>query len=474
MYRVAIIGGGISGLAVAAAIERRGAADGIDLRTLVIEKDQRLGGKLRSITEDGYLCEWGPNGFLDSKPGTLDLCRQVGVADRLLRSNDHARRRFIYAAGELHQLPEGALSFFASPLISWPGKLRLAVELLIPARCDGADETLADFARRRLGAEALEKLIGPMVSGVFAGDPETMSLQSAFPRIHQLEQEHGGLIRALFLLHKKRRAERQAGRAVSGPSGPGGKLTSFAHGVEEMIPAVASCLQGEIRCGAGAIAVKKQGEGFSVELEDGAVIETEAVVSACPAYAAGALTAALDKEMSLLLGGISYSPLWVVCFGYQRGKVPHDLNGFGFLAAKGARLSLLGTLWDSSIFPHRAPEGHILLRSMVGGATWPEVTSLAAEEVEQKVKMDLKAVMGISEEPDFVRSYPHPRAIPQYLTGHARRLAALAERAALHPGFFFTGNAFSGVGINDCVGAANATAARVVDFLSRREASQPA
>ncbi len=469
MSSVAIIGGGVSGLAVAAAIEIDAAAAGVGLRTVVIEKDKRLGGKLHSIAEEGYLCEWGPNGFLDSKPWTLELCRQVGIEACLLRSNDHARRRFIWSGGELHQLPEGALSFFGSRLISWPGKLRLAVELLIPSRKDGQDETLADFARRRLGKEALAKLIGPMVSGVFAGDPETMSLQSSFPRIHQLEQDYGGLIRALFLLQKKRRAERKAGQDVAGPSGPGGKLTSFAEGVETMIPAVASYLKGEIRQGSSVVAVRKQSDGFIVEMEDGAVIEAEAVISACPAYAASALTAPLDRDLSRLLSEISYSPLWVICFGYERGKVPGDLNGFGFLAARGERRSILGTLWDSSIFPHRAPEGHVLLRSMLGGATWPEVMSLSEAEVKRRVMADLKTVMGITEEPDFVRIYPHPRAIPQYRTGHAARLAALEERAAACPGFFFTGNAFFGVGINDCVRASKEVAERVFKFLVKRK-----
>ena len=468
MSRVVIIGGGISGLAVAEAVERRAAAAGIELRTVVLEKEPRLGGKLRSFAEEGYLCEWGPNGFLDSKPMTLELCRRIGLENRLLRSNDWARRRFVYSEGELHQLPEGALSFFGSRLISWPGKLRLGLELLIPPRRDGADETLSDFARRRLGAEALEKLIGPMVSGVFAGDPEAMSLKSSFPRIHQLEQDYGGLIRALFKLQKKRRAERRAGQSVAGPSGPGGKLTSFEQGIEELIPELAGSLRGEIRRGAAAVAVSKRGGGYRVQLKDGAAVEAEAVISACPAYAASAVTASLDGEISRLLAEVLYAPLWVVCFGYQRGKLPRSPEGFGFLAARTAGCSILGTLWDSSIFPHRAPEGHVLLRSMLGGANRPEAISLSEAEIQQRVMADLKAVMGITAEPDFVRLYPHSRAIPQYRTGHAARLAALEQRLTSCPGFFLTGNAYFGVGINDCVRAANEMGERVVEFFSKR------
>ena len=181
-----------------------------------------LGGKIWSRREEGFLCEWGPNGFLDNKPMTLELCQQLGIRDRLLRSNDNARKRFIYSGGELHRLPENGPAFLKSKLISWPGKARLACEPLVPANGDGEDETLADFARRRLGQEALDKLIGPMVSGIFAGDPETMSLQSCFPRIHELEQEYGGLIKAMVRLAKRRRRSARPAKWWPAPPAPVG------------------------------------------------------------------------------------------------------------------------------------------------------------------------------------------------------------------------------------------------------------
>ena len=189
MKKVAIIGAGISGLSTAHAIERLADEAGLDVEVTVFERDDRTGGKIWSIKEEGYLCEWGPNGFLDSKPMTLELCDQIGIRNQLERSNDNARKRFIYSGGILNRLPENGPMFLQSKLISWPGKIRLAQEFFKPKRTDGADETLADFARRRLGAEALDKLIGPMVSGIFAGDPETLSMKSYFPRIHALEQQ---------------------------------------------------------------------------------------------------------------------------------------------------------------------------------------------------------------------------------------------------------------------------------------------
>jgi oxygen-dependent protoporphyrinogen oxidase len=215
MTRVVIIGGGISGLATAFAVEQQARQAELEVETLVLEKRSRTGGKIWSIQEEGYLCEWGPNGFLDNKPMTLDLCKDLEISDQLLRSDDNARKRFIYSDGILNRLPENGPSFLQSKLISWPGKLRLAYEMLVPRRTDPSDETLAEFGRRRLGEEALNKLIAPMVSGIFAGDPETMSLKSCFPRIHELEQEYGGLIKALVKLARKKRAEKKAGKVVA-------------------------------------------------------------------------------------------------------------------------------------------------------------------------------------------------------------------------------------------------------------------
>jgi oxygen-dependent protoporphyrinogen oxidase len=468
MTRIAVIGAGISGLAAAYAIEREAAAAGIAVETVVLEKEPRTGGKIWSIREEGYLCEWGPNGFLDNKPMTLELCDRLGIRGRLLRSDDNARKRFIYSGAGLHRLPENGPSFLKSGLISWPGKLRLACEPLIPARRDGADETLADFARRRLGQEALDKLIAPMVSGIFAGDPETMSLQSCFPRIHQLEQEYGGLVRAMVKLARQKKAERRAGKAVASAAGPGGILTSFVAGIQELTDSAAAALAGSVRTGAAVAELARRDGGFELRLEDGTAVEAEVVVSAAPAPVAAKLLALLDPAMAELLAGIPYAPMNVVCFGYERQKIARDLDGFGYLIPKKEGKGILGTLWDSSIFPNRAPAGKVLLRSMMGGATNPGAIDLPESEVRARVMADLKEIMGISAEPDFVRIFRHRQAIPQYVVGHGRRLAALEERQGAVPGLFLAGNALRGVGLNDCVHASNQVAASVAAFLERR------
>lgn len=467
MKRAVIVGGGISGLATAYLLQQHARQQGIDLEVRLVEKEERVGGKIWSIKSDGFLCEWGPNGFLDSKPQTLDLCRDLGADRALLRSNDNARKRFIYTGGELHRLPENGAAFLKSGLISWPGKLRLAMEPFAHKRPQGIDETLAEFGRRRLGSEALRKLIAPMVSGIFAGNPETMSLKSCFPRIAELEEEYGGLIVAMMKLAKKKKAEAAAGKAVAGAAGPGGVLTSFRDGIQTLTDLLAEAVGSEtiLRNIDVTQVVKGASSPYRIVHRTGDM-EADMVVMASPAYAVAGALAATDNELSGLAAGIPYASMTVICFGYDRDRIAYDLNGFGYLIPKEEGTSTLGTLWDSSIFENRAPQGKVLLRSMMGGACFPEYIALSDEEVTARVRADLKTIMGITADPSFVRIFRHEKAIPQYVRGHGDRLAAIEKRLRAHPGLFLTGNSYRGIGLNDCVAAAVRTTADVMSHLA--------
>jgi oxygen-dependent protoporphyrinogen oxidase len=274
---------------------------------------------------------------------------------------------------------------------------------------------------------------------------------------------------ALVKLAKQKKAERKAGKAVASAAGPGGVLTSFVGGIQDLTDSTVSALRGEVRTGAAVAEIVRKDGGYELRLEDGETVEAEVVVSAAPAYAVTDLVAGLDRQLTQLLGEIPYATMNVVCFGYAREKIARDLDGFGYLIPKKEGKNILGTLWDSSIFPNRAPEGRVLLRSMMGGATNPGAINLPESEVKARVMADLKEIMGISAEPDFVRIFRHEKAIPQYIAGHGQRLRALAARQAAAPGFFLAGNAFYGVGLNDCVHAANQVAGQVVELLRERQ-----
>lgn len=438
MKRITIVGGGISGLTVAYLLAIRNK----ELDISVLEGDSRPGGKIWSDRVDGFLCEKGANGFLDNKPKTLGLCESLGITP--LRANENAKKRYVYFNEVLNPLPESPPSFLKSKLISWPGKLRMAYEVIAPKGPE--DETVADFILRRLGREALEKLIDPMVSGVFAGNPYKMSIKSCFPRIKELEQEYGSLIRALIKIKKERKREKKGGVSVAPP----GRLTSFSDGAEALIEALVEKLGDRVKTGTPVKGIEKDESLYKLHTEEG-VVESDSVVFACPAHASARIIKDLDGEISGTLADIPYPSLSVVCFGYSKERVGHSLDGFGFLIPHREGRRILGTLWDSSIFPNRAPEGHVLLRTMIGGAQSPELGMLDDDTLMRYAFEDLKSIVSLKGDPDMVRIYRWERAIPQYGIDHQKKLAFIDERLEKYPGLYITGNAYRGVGINDCV-----------------------
>jgi len=456
--KISIVGAGISGLATAQALLTRRP----DVEITLFEADKRIGGKVWTETSDeGYLCEGGVNGFLNKIPRTLELCKEAGVSPVL--ADKSAQKRYVYSRGELHKLPEKPPEFLKSRLLSVRGRLRVIYET-IAGGTDNPDETLGEFATRRLGKEAFERLIDPMASGVFAGDASKLSLKSCFPRIHEIETEYHSLIRGLIKLQIK--AKREGNKNTPGP-GPGGTLTSFTNGMSALTDRLAEQLGTRVRAGTAVSGINRSGKLYQLQLDDNSIVESDVLILAAPAHAQARLLQAMDPGLSELLAGIPYPALSVCCFGYRKQQVGQVLDGFGFLIPSKERRAILGTIIDSNVFPGRAPDGSVLLRSMVGGARTPELALLPDEQQISRVRADLQDILGLRAEPDFIRIFRHKKAIPQYLVGHAARLATIEEKLKGHPGLVLTGNAFKGVSLNDCVVNASKTA----DLLFPRQQS---
>ncbi|SMO46424.1 protoporphyrinogen oxidase [Balnearium lithotrophicum] len=452
--KVCVVGAGVSGLSVAFYL-KRGGAD-----VTVLEREERPGGKMRTVYEKGYIVETGPNGFLDGKPYTLNLVKALGIEDKLYRSSDKSRKRFIYTNGRLVRLPENPIAFLSSYLLSWKGKLRLVGELFVPPKRDLSDETLADFARRRIGEEALEKLLDPMVAGIFAGDPERMSLKASFPAIYQLEKKYGGLIKGLIAKMKESKG------SSSGPAGPGGVLTSFVGGVSDLINALSEKLGNDLKTGVSTENIEKRGKYWVVTWREGGEEksdEFEHLILSTPAYSASELLKSVNEELSHLLSQIEYSPISVVALGFQSKGLGHDLDGFGFLIPKSEGRKILGALWDSSVFPNRAPEGKVLIRVMVGGARQPELAGLSEEELVEISLKELRRIMKIRHYPEFIKVFKHEKGIPHYSLGHSERVDRIFELGRRIGNLHFCSNAYRGVGVNDCTKLAEETAKEILE-----------
>ncbi|MGB2716564.1 MAG: protoporphyrinogen oxidase [Vicinamibacterales bacterium] len=464
MKRIVIAGGGIAGLSIAIALKKKEPAAEI----LVLERAPKPGGNIRTEQIDGFTCEAGPNGFLDNAPETWRLIRDLNLEPRVLPSNDAARRRFIVRRGRLREVPTSPASLLTTSALSTRGKLRVALEPFAGRRVDD-DESIDDFAVRHIGREAAEILVGSMVSGMFAGDARALSLRACFPRMHQMEEEHGSLVRALLANRQK-----QGGRTTAVP---GGRLTSLIGGMTELINGLTFALGGSIRTSTAVRMLWPQGgtsrDGqFAVATSSGA-IQANAVVLAGAAADSAALVRGFDPMLSDLLGGIPTAPLAVVCVGYPAALIEKTraLNGFGFLVPRGEPFRILGAVWESSIYRNRAPAGKALLRVMVGGALDRGAVALTDHQLLEVVQRDLAAVMGVKAAPEFVHIVRHTRGIPQYVRGHLARLRDIEERLRSVPGLFLAGNSYRALSMNACIAEASGVADAVLKHVNREQAA---
>ncbi len=451
--RLVVIGAGVAGLAAACAARERQPAS--ELEVVVLEAGATVGGKAATHRAEGWLVEEGPTGYLDTEPIMDRLVRIAGVEK--VPANAEAARRYLVRDGVLREIRPHPLKFLASGILSPLGASRLACEPFVRGRrwAEGDDESAFDFARRRLGRQAAERLIAPMVLGVYAGDARRISLPAAFPRMAELEREHGSLVRAMMALRKARRGAGgdesnggPAGGNSGGPAGPGGTLTSFAGGMQSFLEALAERGDFEVRTGARVEELAHDGAAWRLRV-NGAAITADRVVVATEAWVASRLLADLLPDAVSALHEIRVPHVAVCALGYGAEEKRKAPTGFGALIQRGGGIRSLGVLWDSQLFAGRAPDGGVLMRAMVGGTTDPDAATLSDDELTQLVERELAQLFGLTEAPTFRHLRRWPRAIPQYELGHldlAERVRAnLARSNATRPGLALAGNYLDGV-----------------------------
>ena len=438
--RVIVAGGGIAGLTFAFTLEAEAARLGTTPDVVVVEAGVEAGGHARTIDKGGWLIEAGPNGFLDREPETTALVEELGLTPELVEASATARRRFVLRRGALALVPDSPPALLKSTVVSWPAKLRLMREPWAAPAPRDVDETVFAFAERRFGREVAEVLVDTAVSGISAGDSRLLSVRSQFPILVEWERTHGSLLRAMLARRKT-----GTGRA---------KLLSFARGLGTLTRTLADRIGARLLAGRAITAVSRQSGAWEVQLAGGRSMLADQVVLTTPAHRTAAIVRDLDRGLADQLAAISYAGLAVVGLGYPAASWPRPLDGYGYLVAQSEKLATMGVLWESSIFPGRAPVGAALLRVFLGGARRPEVAQFDEAALITLARSELFKVMGIVDRPICDHVVRWPSAIAQYTVGHEERVRKIRERLAEHPGLGLCGTACDGVSFNHAISAA--------------------
>lgn len=436
---VLIVGAGISGLVCAHALRKAG------IEAQIVESSPRPGGMIRTEHHGRFLLELGPQSFT-ATPGIVQLCRDLAIQDHLIEAPAHAPR-FILLNGQLKRAPLTPPAFFTSSFFSPATKWSLLRDLFGRSRPPDFDESVAAFIRRKFSAELLDKLVGPLISGIYAGDPEKLSLRAAFPQLYEAELASGSIIRGAL-------------RAAKSKKGPKRKPTifSFQNGNETLVTALAADLGPALRTGTTVVDIRPAGREnpprCEVTLSQNGSTErliADAVVLATPAETSADLLRSAHSDVASLLTSIEYAPIAVVSLGYAKVDVRHSLDGFGFLIPRSEKLRTLGTVFNSSLFPGRAPDGHALLTAFLSGATDPQAASLSPEDLVALVHQELSPILSLQRPPSFSHVQVYKTALPQYNLSHSQRVKALEETASHSSGIWFAGNYLHGPSIGSCI-----------------------
>jgi protoporphyrinogen/coproporphyrinogen III oxidase len=455
--KILVVGGGIAGLAAAHRLEALVPSAGL----VVVDESAKVGGKLQTERADGFVIEAAPDSFLSRKPRGVGLCRELELAEELVGRRPENPRSFVRRGGELHPLPEGLTGMIPtdlealadSPLLSQAGKERLAAEVVVPPAPPDGDESIASFVSRRLGPEAYEAFVEPLMTGIYGGDGDQLSLQATFPQLRALELEHGSLLRGLH--------ERPSPRSHTPP------FVSLRDGMDRLVEVlVAGFSRTTVETGAAARAITRAGGGYRLELDGGSSIDADGVIVAVPPHVAASVLATLDAELAELHAGIPSASSVVVSLGYDGAALGRALDGYGYVVTRSERTDVLACTWTSSKWEGRAPDGRALVRVYAGRFGGRDLTT-EPDAVLVELARDELGTIGISAEPVLTRVHRWPHGMPQYVLGHPDRLEQIDEALDEHPGLALAGAAYRGVGIPDCIASGEHAAESLARTLAR-------
>jgi oxygen-dependent protoporphyrinogen oxidase len=479
--RIVVVGGGITGLAAAHAAVERARETKREMAITVIERSSRFGGNLITERVDGFVLDGGPDSWVAAKPHASALARKLGLDADLVGTNEAARRFYVAWNDRLHVVPDGlmlgvptkALPLARTRLFSWRGKARMALEPFVCARVgdDQDDESIADFATRRLGREAAERLMAPLLGGISAGDASDLSVRAAFPQLVAMERDYGSLIRGMRALRRDREELHERNLGMRGESAAAGSaFVSLAGGIAGLVEALTDWLRRAgvtLRTGAGVRALEREGARWTLGLDGGDRIAADAILLAIPAYAASSVLGTLDSESARRVSLLSSASTATVFLGFARSDVTHPLDGAGFVVPRSMNRPILAATWVSSKWHARAPEGQVLIRAFFGGAAGEGVLKRDDGELVRLARGELKALMGLAGEPLLARVFRFDRASAQMRLGHVATLRMIRERLAeLSPAIRIAGGGYDGIGIPDCIRHGEDAARALVDGLA--------
>lgn len=436
---IVILGAGISGLAAGFLLKQKG------FIVKILEKSNHPGGSMISEKSDGYLIDYGPNSGLETTPVIKQLVDAVGLKDEMIYANEEGNKRYILKDNRLYPLPANPKDFLKTKLFSTGAKLRLLYEPFVGKSDDGYYQSISEFVKRRLGKEFLDYAINPFVAGVYAGNPDKLSVKSAFPKLYRLEELYGGLIKGMIKGAKERKQRNEKSKQNA-------KMFSFLNGMQSLPKALAKHL--DVLYNTGVNSVMRSGNGYKISFSQNgetAELYTNFILSTVPAYVAANIFNELDTELSFHLNNIYYPPVLNLFLGFKKSDIGQTLDGFGFLIPGKEKKSFLGAIWSSVIFPKRADENNAAFTIFIGGARSPELFNLDKDHLVSRVIEEFKQIMKISSDPVFIKKRFWQKAIPQYNLGYIEHENYFDKFEKENPGIFLSGNYRGGISVGDCI-----------------------